>query len=63
MAGNHAAFSQSVHVEVIRKKPRNEYLKTAVICEKCGNKRKWLVRCEYCGSFIQLKENPNGHES
>lgn len=63
MAGNQTNFSQTVKVEVIRASPKNEYLEKPVICENCGNKRKWLVRCEYCGCFISIKETPNGHKS
>lgn len=61
-----ANFNQAVHVEVVKNKthnPRSDYLKEPVLCENCGNKRRWLIRCEYCGVFTKIKEKSNGHES
>ena len=52
MPGDHMNLGQSVSVQVIRassKVTEEGYLKEAIICEFCGNKRKWLVRCESCG--------------
>jgi len=51
-----ANFRQNVQVEVIRASPligKFDYLKTGQKCEKCGNIRRWLIRCEYCGSNEQ----------
>lgn len=65
-AGSKATFKQAVHVEVVRASPlvgKHDYLKKPVKCDFCGNDRRWLIRCEYCGrteqriSLEALEEN------
>lgn len=61
MATSEANFKQSVSVEVIRASMRvntEGYLKIPVKCNKCGNDRRWLIRCESCGDMepISLEE-------
>lgn len=48
-------LGQSVSVELIKETHKivNAYSERAITCEKCGNKRFWLVRCEYCGNTEQ----------
>ena len=55
MADTKAVFKQSLGVEVIRASPllKGDYLKKHVVCKFCGNKRKWLIRCESCGRTEQ----------
>jgi len=51
-----ATFRQEVQVEVIRASPlvgKHDYLKKAIVCRFCGNGRRWLIRCEYCGRTEQ----------
>lgn len=62
MAVSQTNFKQAVSVEVIRASPlvtKSGYLKKPVICESCGNKRTWLIRCEYCGTMVSLEEKTN----
>jgi ribosomal protein S27E len=61
MADSQMSFEQSVGVKVVRASTNvteEGYLKKAVICNNCGNKRLWLVRCESCGdtSALSLEE-------
>ena len=48
---------QTVGVQVIRKSKASnkaEKLSAPIVCPKCGNKRVWVIRCEYCGHFSEV---------
>lgn len=61
MTGSNSNFTQNVSVEVIRgsnskissKSKIVDNLKEPVICDHCGNKRYWVIRCESCGENTQ----------
>lgn len=57
-------LKQFVSVQVVKKNKASkkaDKLKEPVICVKCGNKRFWVIRCEYCGYEDQcLEEKTNG---
>ena len=38
---------------------RSKYLSTPVICNICKNKRKWKIRCEFCGHMLKVEDNGN----
>lgn len=53
-------FKQGASVSVTRSKAasiREQYLETPIVCQQCGNNRRWKVRCEYCGLTVKVKEN------
>jgi len=55
MAGSKSNFRQQLGVQVVRASPlvKGDFLKQAIFCKFCGNKRLWLIRCESCGRTEQ----------